>query len=321
MESADPGKSSLLHYDFGGCTVNNTCQYHSTSEACKAYTETFPLPCGILLYIANIYTRIPISVTCTNIKGSVGFGFCVEGNMYIKDFNNKEDIIIDSGKMAIFSSPDYDSCTEVIQQGQTTRISVSITRDNISILNDMYNETGKFCNLLLSRDIFLNINDVSFDLQSIIIQIINCNFIGPIRKMYIDAKSVELFSHCIYKYINKNNIKYTNHCISNKDIENIHHAAYILTHDLDNIPTLYDLARSVGMSRGKLHQIFPKVYGMTPFEYLRVHRLEKAKEMLLFNHVNVTEAAFSAGYSSLSHFTKAFTRQFNCHPSECRSHG
>jgi AraC-like DNA-binding protein len=134
--------------------------------------------------------------------------------------------------------------------------------------------------------------------------------------MYFDAKVMELFTCCMNKFEIKNEHDAQNYRIHCRDIESAHNAAYILQSDFDTPPTLHELSKTVGMSRSKLLHVFQRVYDMTPFEYLRAHRLEKARDMLSRNRANVTEAAFAAGYSSLSHFTKAFVRRFHCLPSE-----
>ncbi|MFP4283835.1 MAG: helix-turn-helix transcriptional regulator, partial [Opitutales bacterium] len=50
-------------------------------------------------------------------------------------------------------------------------------------------------------------------------------------------------------------------------------------------------------------------------DYLSQHRLERARRLLEDGAGNVTEAAFSAGYSSVSQFSRAFRRHFGKPPS------
>ncbi len=76
--------------------------------------------------------------------------------------------------------------------------------------------------------------------------------------------------------------------------------------NLDNPPDTMELARSVGLSRAKLHRCFRRVHGVSPFEYLRNHRLRTAMMLLQSGKINVTEAALSVGYANLSYFSKAF---------------
>jgi AraC-like DNA-binding protein len=49
-----------------------------------------------------------------------------------------------------------------------------------------------------------------------------------------------------------------------------------------------------------------RAYGPDNLRYLRNLRLERAAELLRSGRSNVTEAALAVGYSSLSHFSKAF---------------
>ena len=53
---------------------------------------------------------------------------------------------------------------------------------------------------------------------------------------------------------------------------------------------------------------------MTISRYLRNLRLERAAELLRSGRSNVTEAAMAVGYSSLSHFSKAFAEMFGVCP-------
>jgi len=81
----------------------------------------------------------------------------------------------------------------------------------------------------------------------------------------------------------------------------------LLAADLENPPTLDQLAGSVGCSPFYLSRLFSRETGMTLSRYLRHLRLERAAELLRTGRYNVTEAAMEVGYSSLSHFSKAFT--------------
>ena len=49
-------------------------------------------------------------------------------------------------------------------------------------------------------------------------------------------------------------------------------------------------------------------------QYLRNIRMERAAELLRTGRYNVTEAAIEVGYSSLSHFSKAFCETIGCCP-------
>jgi len=88
----------------------------------------------------------------------------------------------------------------------------------------------------------------------------------------------------------------------------------LLEKRLADPPTMTELGRQIGCSAAYLGRIFAAETGMSVPQYLRKIRLQRAAELLREGSHNVTEAAFDVGYSSLSHFSKAFYEEFGCCP-------
>jgi AraC-like DNA-binding protein len=88
----------------------------------------------------------------------------------------------------------------------------------------------------------------------------------------------------------------------------------LLARDLAQPPTLEMLGREVGCSPFYLSRSFSREVGLTIPQYLRKLRMERAAELLRMGRHNVTEAATEVGYSSLSHFSKAFCETIGCCP-------
>ncbi len=96
--------------------------------------------------------------------------------------------------------------------------------------------------------------------------------------------------------------------------ENIVYASEILKREMADPPTILDLSQRVGLNYNQLIEGFRQMFGQTPFEYLRILRLEKARDLITSREYNVTEAALEVGYLSQSHFTKAFRSRFGITP-------
>jgi len=75
-------------------------------------------------------------------------------------------------------------------------------------------------------------------------------------------------------------------------------------------------AKEMFLSRSQLHRKLLAVTGQAPGEFVRTFRLKKAASLILEKRLSVTQIAFEVGFSSPSHFTKAFRQQFNCLPTE-----
>ncbi|MFQ3671870.1 MAG: AraC family transcriptional regulator [Verrucomicrobiia bacterium] len=96
--------------------------------------------------------------------------------------------------------------------------------------------------------------------------------------------------------------------------QKIDHALYLLERDLENPPSLNQLAAAVGCSPFSLSRWFAQETGLSIPAHLRRLRIDKAARLLAQGGLNVTEAAMAVGYSSLSAFNTAFVQQIGCCP-------
>ena len=78
------------------------------------------------------------------------------------------------------------------------------------------------------------------------------------------------------------------------------------------------LASGVNMSAGHLSRQFKIAYGESPYAYLLTRRIERAMTLLRRGDVNVTEACFAVGCSSLGTFSIRFTALVGVPPSVYR---
>lgn len=82
---------------------------------------------------------------------------------------------------------------------------------------------------------------------------------------------------------------------------------FIAEHQGDGL-SLTQVASAVNMSAFYFCKTFKKATGMTFTGYLARVRVEKVKNLLLNPHRRVSEAAFEAGFQSLSQFNRVFRR-------------
>ena len=72
--------------------------------------------------------------------------------------------------------------------------------------------------------------------------------------------------------------------------------------------SLAEIARAVNMSTFYFCKMFKKATGMTFTDYLTRVRVEKVKNFLINPQTRISEAAYAAGFQSLSQFNRAFRR-------------
>ena len=93
--------------------------------------------------------------------------------------------------------------------------------------------------------------------------------------------------------------------------------AYIAEKHADEL-SLSEVSQVVNMSAFYFCKTFKKATGMTFTDYLARVRIEKVKNLLLNPHKRVSEAAYEAGFQSLSQFNRVFRRIAGESPSTYR---
>jgi len=75
------------------------------------------------------------------------------------------------------------------------------------------------------------------------------------------------------------------------------------------------LAELFCMSRSSLHKKIKALTGLTPNDYIKLIRLNKAAELLSSGSYKVNEVCYLVGFNTPSYFAKCFYKQFNKLPS------
>lgn len=82
--------------------------------------------------------------------------------------------------------------------------------------------------------------------------------------------------------------------------------------------TVESMADIAAMSRATFVRHFEKCFDRTPMDYLRDVRLRRAAQLLQVSTIAVDGVAGRVGYSSRSHFSRAFSSQYGVSPAEFR---
>jgi len=94
----------------------------------------------------------------------------------------------------------------------------------------------------------------------------------------------------------------------------------ILKYIEDNINnsqlSVEDLSKNVGMSRGSLYHKVLELTGLSPVEYIRSVKLDKAAALLVKSDLNISQIAYLVGFATPNYFAKSFKLKFGMQPSE-----
>jgi len=101
-------------------------------------------------------------------------------------------------------------------------------------------------------------------------------------------------------------------------IEKIKSVIIDLIHYSDEMPKMnYSdyISEKLGYDYTYLANIFSEVKGITIQQFIIVHKIEKVKELLLYDELNLTEIAYKLHYSSVAHLSNQFKKITGLSPS------
>ncbi|MEL6381153.1 MAG: AraC family transcriptional regulator [Cyanobacteria bacterium J06626_18] len=143
-------------------------------------------------------------------------------------------------------------------------------------------------------------------MSHLIEQILGCPYQGMTRRNHLTHKALKLVDLRLNALLQPP--------FNDADTRCIVQAATLLRTQMVQPPSLEALARQVGTNRFTLTQGFHKLYGTTPFGYLRDRRLIQARQLLMTSDLSITEVAAAVGYTSRSRFATAFRQKTGLNP-------
>jgi AraC-like DNA-binding protein len=87
-----------------------------------------------------------------------------------------------------------------------------------------------------------------------------------------------------------------------------------LTSRLSEPVTVAELAEHVAMSPSAFAHMFRDVTGMSPYQFVKRMRLDRARVLLVQDQLTASEVSRKVGYANLSHFITEFKRHFGVTP-------
>ncbi|UOQ52045.1 helix-turn-helix transcriptional regulator [Hymenobacter cellulosivorans] len=148
--------------------------------------------------------------------------------------------------------------------------------------------------------------------RAIIQQIIECPYSGALKKLFLEARFLDLFIEQQTQPVLRPS------GASSRDRDTLHAIRDFLDTHYAEPPSLLELARLFGTNDFKLKKGFRELFGTTVFGYIAERRLTVAWQLLTLTDQPVQEVAESVGFGNPAHFATAFRRKFGLSPSHVR---
>lgn len=305
----------------------STTSINSAWDCLNDWDRTFPatgrhmvLPSSAELMFVDFSNLVPMQHKCLLDRSPLVFSFWLAGNgrgYFHHAACGPRTVTVRAGKAGVFYAPGSSLKSEMPGRQHCRNFSIYVAPD---WLRRTFGEAEGVIPRPLhaalengGREPYLLQVDMSTHVRLILDQIYACPYQGVHRQFFLENKCIELIMRQLYDIAHN---EYPQHAtkLPSGDIERIHEARRILTGNLDNPPTLYELGRRVGINTNKLNRGFRQVYGTTVHALLRRERLARARLLLEEERLSITEISHQLGFSDASHFVREFARQYGTTP-------
>lgn len=279
------------------------------------------LPSGMTLTVSRCTLQSELHAQLQMVTDDIMLVFGLSGRSVNKNAFFRHGFEIEAGSNYLYWFPDSEMKRQAPKKQQLDAVALTIPKEKFVSSgligsNDEGFSQGKLPGLCGGKEEFCfqkNINSLSMSRN--LEQIIHCPLWGQARHFFLEAKILELVA---LKLDMISGTPATPAGMSDEQMQGVLAARDLLLKDIQNPPCIHELAGVASMSHPRLSKYFRFVFGCTPFELLRYKRLQWALELIDADGLSLTEVAYAAGYSSASHFSKAFSDYYGMQPSQYR---
>jgi AraC-like DNA-binding protein len=105
-------------------------------------------------------------------------------------------------------------------------------------------------------------------------------------------------------------------------VEKVKNVIIEMIHYMDDVPKVNNsdyISEKLKLDYTYLSNVFSEVKGITVQQYIIIHKIEKVKELLLYDELTLSEIAYRLHYSSVGHLSNQFKKITGLSPSFFKS--
>ncbi|WP_316845270.1 AraC family transcriptional regulator [Pedobacter psychrodurus] len=247
--------------------------------------------------------------------------FSITGGGIMENYLTNKRLDIKANQHNIIYSPDFDGMAEFTGGVTHKFFEVNFERSRfIDLTSESSILLKNFAeNIMNNRSVEISSENlpISLAMHSCINDIMNCHFTGGLKLLFLQSKCLELLALQAQAFEEAAK-KTESPSLKQYDKERIYYAREYLLANANHPPCLTELAKIAGINEFKLKHGFKEVFKNTVFGYLSDYKLMRAKELLADNSKDIKNISDELGYSSVQHFSNAFSKKFGISPGKAR---
>jgi AraC-like DNA-binding protein len=216
------------------------------------------------------------------------------------------------------------SIVQINQEKVVEGICIDISTQIVSDVAEYYDlQASNLKEFLLSDQFFVNRYNVKntsigYSLSEINKKIKNGSFANSLQEQelfYSLAESIITDQRFIFDHLN--NLDFKKNITNEEVFRSILQAKNFIDEHITENLSLDEISLNIGISKYHFIRVFKQAFGVSPYQYQKRIRLDRAK-LDITQGISILETAIKYGFSDAPTFSKAFKQQFNLTPGAIR---
>ena len=301
-----------MSYDFSENNSKNMKFSHNTIDG---YIIEHNMNNEIFIIKSGLEMKEELTIESSSSVNGLMLGYNLFGHSEHKNINSGDTVKLVANESTMLIANDEHNISS-ISKGISNKIGIVVKKEfiekniNDNMVKDLFlsslekesceklvfhKKTDSYINLILNDIYKLSFEEPmnNISLQSKVLELLFCEFTSLSKEKKLLLKSIKLDDY---------------------DIEAIKKARDILLENIQNPPSIVELAKMVRINDFKLKKGFKEVFDTTPYNLLLDYKLEYAKKLLLESNLSIGEIAQTIGYKYTASFSAAFIKKYGITP-------
>lgn len=318
--------SDFVPADFSGTTETGKDFCHHPPLARDWGTiqaKSLVLPNAIVtVFDVDVSTQVQVrhqrEEECTTVNSC----FCLEGKVTTQFTGIRKRLSLRKGLQNFIYKPYTDDCHYLDDHGPLRLFHISIDRlYYLQLLDENMSWCGKLKDRIERKELVAGYSEemlITPVMHRIIHDIMYCPLTGPLGKIIMEAKILELTAYQLSQFASIQTQE-RHGCIREHELDSFYDLKKYLEQYFDREHSLKSLSKEFGINEYKLKKGFRELFGSTVFEFIHNLRMNHAKNLIQDCGFTICEVAGRIGYKNPNHFSVAFKKQFGFSPSYIRA--
>ncbi|QYO64242.1 AraC family transcriptional regulator [Leptolyngbya sp. 7M] len=241
---------------------------------CDGWMQRLRLCPGLEMVIQNCQFHDPLALEIqeTGNISLLRLGFGIRGQTHGVVAEQGQEIQFRTGHFCVGFASHADRGTIEYARGQQTLLATYIDLEMLNTLigSQLEHLPRELWQILDGQflPLYLQTGAMPAAMKLAAQQVLHCPYQGWTKQLYLESKAIELLALSFDQLTDTSSPASAKNMLKPTELERIHQASQILLSNLEQPPSLLQLARLVGLNDYKLKVGFRQVFGTTVFGYL-----------------------------------------------------